>query len=418
MPHPKKRHILLAALAATLGIAWASTPSWVGKMSYMGEPPGISPAAQQVNVPSGVTTAHGCQPIDYGGGCWTTYNGNLASSGDIRALSQQVFGLQQQMAQDVSWLGYYTARAIRDNGTGRTIAKLQGATEMPATMPCGADSCTAQSNVATDTVGGAGVFGDQNPISGVPMVDKQVKQGLLAKRSVTFLYSSYAVHNADFCSQSEITAGLCAKGATVSPVPNRDIEGVSLLGGNGMSAPKHPTLDADAREAFIQNITNQIPVPALQKAAYDSPEGQLAVGAKLQYQADQSLAQTALDQIAALHEPVQGLGTVLNKTVQGLGMPQAPANISLLQYLSYMEKAQYGNVKFYQNVAEQTSAVSLLREVVLFQSQEMLYQYISMRMRMAEDAMAASQYATQSQAAYAKVARYYNGTTSYGEGSK
>jgi len=415
MPPLKKRFVLAAAVLAAMGIAFAGTPSWVGQMGYMGQPPGVQPSPQQQNIPSGVTTAHGCVPIDQGGGCWATYNGNLASSADIRALSQQVYDFQQQMAQDISWLGYYTARSIRDNGTGRTIAKLQDATEMPANMPCGADSCTAQANVASDTAGATGAFGNQNPISGVPMVEKQVKQGLLAKRNISFLYSSYAVHAEDFCSQSEIAAGMCGKGAKVSPVPNRDIEGISLLGGNGTQAPKHPTLDAAAREAFIQNITNQIPVPALNKAAYDSPDGQLAVGAKLQYQADQSLAQTALDQIAALHEPVQGLGTILNKTIQGLNMPAAPANISLLQYLSYMEKAQYGNPAFYRNVAEQTSPTSLLREVVLFQSQEMLYQYIAMRMRMAQDAMLASQYSTQAQANYAKIAEHYDNATSYGE---
>jgi len=96
-------------------------------------------------------------------------------------------------------------------------------------------------------------------------------------------------------------------------------------------------------------------------------------------------------------------------------MPAAPANISLLQYLSYMEKAQYGNPAFYRNVAEQTSPTSLLREVVLFQSQEMLYQYIAMRMRMAQDAMLASQYSTQAQANYAKIAEHYDNATSYGE---
>ena len=408
----RKRRITLAvALLLTLsGTAWA-TESWVGNLN-MGQPPG-DPSATQVSVPGGVTTAHGCVPIDEGGGCWATYNGNLASSGDIRALSTQVYDLQVQMAKDISWLGYYTARAVRDNGTARTINKLQNAEQVPANMPCGADSCTAQANVASDTAGAGGVFGVNNPISGKPMVAKQVKQGLLAQRSITFLYSSYATHNQYFCSKSEVTAGLCASNATISADPNGDIEGTTLLASHGTQAPVNPTLDADAREAFIQNITNQLPVPALPKQAYDSPQGQLAVGAKLQYQAEQSLAQTALDQIAAWHEPVQNLGTVLNKTIQGLGMPSVPANISLLQYMAYMEKAQYGNPKFYANLATQTSSVSLLREVVLMQSQQLQYQYLAMRMRMAQDAMLASEYATQAQAHYANIAQHYDNATSY-----
>lgn len=409
----RKRRLTLAIalLLAVSGTAWA-TESWVGNLN-LGQPPG-DPSATQVSVPGGVTTGNGCTGIGEGGGCWATFNGNLASSGDIRALSSQVYDLQVQIAKDISWLGYYTARAVRDNGTARSINKLQDAEQVPANMPCGANGCTAQANVASDTAGASGVFGNQNPISGVPMVAKQVKQGLLAKRSISFLYSSYATHNQYFCSSSEITAGLCASTATVSNDPNGDIEGTTLLSSNGVQKPTHPTLDADAREAFIQNITNQLPVPALPKQAYNSPQGQLAVGAKLQYQAEQSLAQTALDQIAALHEPVKDLGKVVNKTVQGLGMPNVPDNISLLQYMAYMEKAQYGNPKFYANLATQTSAVSLLREVVLMQTQQLQYQYLSMRMRMAQDTMLASEYASQAQAHYANIAEHYDDGANYG----
>ncbi len=412
---PKKRRAALgvALLIAVSTSAWA-TESWVGHMSYMGNPPG-DPSGTQVSVPSGVSSSHGCEPIDYGGGCWTIYNGNLASSGDIKALSNQVYDLQVQMAKDISWLGYYTARAVRDSDTANNINTLQNDQQVPANMPCGADDCTAEANVASDTAGASGVFGTQNPISGIPMVAKQVKQGLLAQHTSTFLYSSYASHNQLFCSQSEIKAGICSSSASVSNDPNGDIEGTSLLSSNGTQNPAHPTLAADAREAFIQNITNQLPVPALPKKAYQSPLGQMAVGAKLQYQAEQSLAQTALDQIAALHEPVQGLGTILNKTVQGLGMPNVSANVSLLQYMSYMEKAQYGNPKFYANLATQTSSVSLLREVVLMQSQQLLYQYLAMRMRMAQDAMMASEYASQAQAQYAKVAQHFDNSTDYSD---
>lgn len=415
LPKHRRRALWLAMLLAVSGTAWA-TEAWVGQMSYMGNPPG-DPSGTQVTVPGGVTTAHGCEPIDYGGGCWATYNGNLASSGDIRALSNQVYDLQVQLAKDISWLGYYTARAVRDNNKARVVNAIENGEQVPANMPCGANSCTAQSDVATDTAGSAGAFGKDNPISGVPMVAKQVKQGLLAKRSISFMYSSYAVHNQYFCSNSEKAAGLCATNAAISQDPNGDIEGSSLLDSDGIQNPKHPTLDAEARVAFIQNITNQIPVPALPKQAYNSANGQIAVGSKLQYQADQSLAQTALDQINALHEPVKGLGTVVNKTVTGLGMPSVSANISLLQYMAYMQKAQYGNPKFYLNLAKQTSTVSLLREVVLMQAQEMQYQYIAMRMRMAEDAMMASEYATEAQAHYANVAEHYDNSTSFGNGA-
>lgn len=409
MPTKRRAALGIALLIAISSSAWAAEP-WVGRMKYMGEPPGV-PSGTQVSVPSGVSTSHGCVPIDYGGGCWTIYEGTLASSGDIKALSKQVYDLQLQMAKDISWLGYYTARAVRNDGTDRDIYHMENAKQIPANMPCGADDCTAQVNVASDTAGANGVFGDQNPISGVPMVARQVKQGLLAKYTTTFLFSSYATHNHLFCSKSEITAGLCSSHATVSKDPNGDIEGTSLLSSNGIQKPAHPTLDADAREAFIQNLTNQLPVPILQKAAYKSPDGRLAIGAKLQYQAEQSLAQTALDQLAALHNPVKGLGTVLNKTVKGLGMQNVSSNISLLQYMSYMEKAQYGNPRFYTNLESQTSQVSLLREVVLMQSQQLLYQYLAMRMRMSQDAMMASEYATQAQAHYAKVAQHFDDST-------
>lgn len=400
-----KRRVAIgvAVTLAIAGTAWAAAPAWIGNQSYMGEPPGYQPNAQQVNVPGGVTTAHGCVPIDEGGGCWATYNGNLASSGDIRALSTQVYNLQVQMAQDISWLGYYMTRAVKDGMTAQTEQQDVNQGQVPENMPCGQDDCTAQVDMASATAGGSGAFGINSPISGVPMVNQQAKEGLLAKKTTNIIASSFAVHNQYFCSQTEITAGMCASNTAVSQMPNADILGTTLLSSNGITASPNPKLVAAARIAYVQNITDQIPVPAINPKAYQTPEGQLAVGAKLQYMAQQSLAQTALDQIAAMHEPYQGMGTVLNSTVKGLGMPQAPANISMLQYLSYMQKAQFGNVKWYLGLAKDSNT-ALLREVAIMQAQELQMQYIAMRQRMAMEAMQASNYATNAQARYAAVA--------------
>jgi hypothetical protein len=402
----KKRKILLtiAIGMALSGSAWA-TAAWIGNQKYMGQPPGYEPNAQQVNIPSGVSTGHGCTPIGQGGGCWATYNGNLASSADIRALNQQVYDLQLQMAKDISWLGYYTARAVKDGMTAQSETHLMDEEQVPSTMPCGADSCTAQVDMASATAGGSGAFGVKSPVSGVPMVDKQAKEGLLTKKTTNIIASSYAVHNQYFCSSTEKAAGMCE--GSISPTPNQDILGTTLLSSHGINPPAHPQHDAIARTAFVQNITDQIPVPAINPKAYKTPEGQLAVGAKLQYMAQQSLAETALDQIAAMHEPYTGMGTVLNQTIKGLGMPAAPANISMLQYLSYMQKAQFGNVKWYISLAKDSNT-ALLREMAIMQAEQLQMQYIAMRQRMAMEAMEASNYATNAQARYASVAEHLN----------
>lgn len=412
MKHPRltKRRLTIAIVAslAVAGTAWAASPAWMGNQSYMGEPPGYQSAnPQQVNIPGGISTSHGCQYGYHALGCWTTYSGNLASSSDIRALSTQVYNLQVQMAQDISWLGYYMTRAVKDGMTAQTEQQDINQGQVPSNMPCGADDCTAQVDMASATAGSAGAFGASSPISGVPMVNQQVKEGLLVKKTTNIIASSFAVHNQYFCSKSELAAGMCAKNATVSKMPNADILGTTLLSSNGIKNSTDPQLAAAARVAFVQNITDQIPVPAINPKAYQTAEGQLAVGAKLQYMAQQSLAQTALDQIAAMHEPYQGMGTVLNNTIKGLGMPQAPANISMLQYLSYMQKAQFGNVKWYLGLAKDSNT-ALLREIAIMQAQELQMQYIAMRQRMAMEAMQASNYATNAQARYAAVATRLN----------
>jgi hypothetical protein len=115
-----------------------------------------------------------------------------------------------------------------------------------------------------------------------------------------------------------------------------------------------------------------------------------------------SLAQTALNQIDALHTPVKGLGTTLNNTITGLGMPSVPANISMLQYLAYMQKAQYGNPKWYIDLSKDGS-VALQRERAIMQAEQLQLQYLAFRQRMDIEAMDASQYAEQSQANYAKI---------------
>lgn len=402
----RRKGVVVALFVALSGTAWAAE-SWVGNMGYMGDPPGDNPPPSQVNVPPGVTGITPCVIVDGTGTCQNqALGGTFASSGDIQALDQQMVNLQQQIAQDISWLGYYTARAVRDGATARSIQQLQSDEETPANMPCGNNGCTAQSDVANDLAGGNGAFGKSNPVSGRPMAEKLANQGLLAKRESDFVGSSWAVHNQYFCSQSEISAGMCESNAAVSALPDADIEGTTLLATSGIDQIQHPNLNAEAREQLIQNLTNQVPVPALPAYAYKSAAGKLAIGAKLQYQAQQNLAQVSLSQIAALHTPVQGLGTSLNQTVQGLGMPQVPANISLFQYLSYMQMAQYGNPKWYVNIS-QLSGTALLREMAVMQAQNNLLQYLSFRERTDQLAIQSSQYATASQKAYAKIAEQY-----------
>ncbi len=395
----KRAAVALSVILTVSCSAWATTETWVGNLgSDLGQPPGSS----QQTMGTGVTGTIQCTPIDYGGGCTNVFTGSFASSGNIQTLDAQVYSLQQQLAKDISWLGYYTARSIRNSATARSLANMQNQQQNPANMPCGANSCTAQANMASDTAGASGAFGKQNPISGVPMAAKQVREGLLAKRATNFVTSSWALHNSLFCSQSEITAGLCSSGSSVSAEPNADIEGTGLLSSNGIQAPVHPNLDAKGRVAFIQNVTNQMPVPTLSPNAYQTDVGRLAAGAKLQYQAQMSLAQTALNQIDALHTPVKGLGTTLNNTITGLGMPSVPANISMLQYLAYMQKAQYGNPKWYIDLSKDGS-VALQRERAIMQAEQLQLQYLAFRQRMDIEAMDASQYAEQSQANYAKI---------------
>ncbi len=398
----RRRAVVALSVVLTLsGSAWAATNEpWVGNMGPdLGQPPGSS----QQTMGSGVIGTIQCTPIDYGGGCTNNFaGGSFASSGNIQTLDAQVYSLQQQLAQDISWLGYYTARTIRNSATARTLANTQNQQQNPAGMPCAANNCTAQANMASDTAGAGGAFGKKNPISGVPMANKQIREGLLAKRTTDFIASSWSTHSKLFCSQSEIAAGICSSGSPVSAEPNADIEGTGLLSSNGIQAPVHPNLDAEGRVAFIQNITNQMPVPTLSANAYKTGVGRLAAGAKLQYQAQMSLAQTALNQIDALHTPVKGLGTTLNNTITGLGTPSVPANISMLQYLAYMQKAQYGNPKWYIDLSKDGS-VALQRERAIMQAEQLQLQYLAFRQRMDIEAMDASQYAEQSQANYAKV---------------
>ena len=418
---PVRRRMLgVAVLLALSGTALAAE-TWVGNMAYMGEPPGDNPTPSAVTVPPGVTGITPCVLVEGTGTCQNqALGGTFASSSDIQALGQQVVDLQQQIAQDISWLGYYTARAVRNGATARSIQQLQSDEEVPASMPCGNNGCTAQSDVANDLAGSNGAFGKDNPISGRPMVEKMANQGLLAKREMDFVGSSWAVHNQYFCSQSEVQAGMCESNAGVSALPDADIEGTTLLATSGIDQIHHPNLNAEAREQLVQNLTNQIPVPALPAYAYKSAAGKLAIGAKLQYQAQQSLAQTALLQISALHAPVQGLGTSLNQTVKGLGMPQVPANISMFQYLNYMQMAQYGNPKWYINISS-LSKTALLREMAVMQAQNNLLQFLSFRERTDQLALQASQYATESQQSYAKIAEQYtasvNGNTNPNGGS-
>ncbi len=402
----KKGVIALAVLLALSGTALAAD-AWVGNMGYMGQPPGAS----EQSMGSGVTGKVQCYPIDYGGGCTNIFTGSFASSGNIQTLDAQVYSLQQQLAQDISWLGYYTARTIRNSATARSIAELQAGSQVPANMPCGSNSCTSQADVADDIAGSGGAFGVDNPVSGKSMAQHQVDAGLLTQHTTSSAATAWNQHNQYFCTQNQIAAGMCASNATVSQEPDADVEGVTLLAGHGIQPLQHPNLEATARALYIQNITDNMPVPAIAPNAYKTEAGRLAVGYKLEYQAKMNLAQSALDQINALHTLVPGLGTSLNATVRGLGMPTVPANISLNQYLAYMQRAQYGNPKWYVNLS-QLSGVALQREQAIMQAQQLQFQYIAYKQRTALVAMQAANLAQETQAEFRRVANAANNSLS------
>ena len=365
----------------------ASFHNWAGSIPYIGNPP----YSRYIPSTSGVTGQVQCTPVGEGGGCT-----NIFTGGGGFASQQNIQALGHQMRADISWLGYTLSRSIRNRTVAQAMTKAKANGVMPTNTPCVGHG---PQSLAGSVAGNAGAFGKDNPIAGALHVKAQAVNGLTVLHAGAGPVKSWNVHNLFFCSALEIQEGLCSKAAANPAVANDDIAGSTLLGVSGLQAPQHPHMDAIARAALIHNLTDTLPVRVTDRNAYQTAAGKTAIGMKLSYSARMSLAQEALDQIAALHTPIHDLGQAMDHSLRHLGGAQLPKNASIDQVVALEYRGEVGNPSWYGDLAN-LSGAALQREVVLLQAQNLQYQYIAFQERTAIESLLATLLAQQTETQY------------------
>lgn len=365
----------------------ASFQSWAGQIPYIGNPP----YSRYIPSTAGVTGRVQCYFSYEAEGCT-----NIFSGGDGFASKQNIQALGRQMRADISWLGYTLTRSIRNRTVAQAMAKAKANGKMPTDTPCAGHG---PQNLANSVAGSSGAFGKNNPIAGAVHIKQEAVSGLTVLHASAGPVKSWNVHNLLFCSATEAQEGLCSKPSADPAIANDDIAGSTLLGLSGLQAPKHPHTDSVARAALIHNLTDTLPVRVTNKRAYETMAGKTAIGLKLSYSARMSLAQEALDQIAALHTPVHDLGKAMDHSLRHLGGGTLPTNASIDQVIALEYRSEVGNPAWYGDLAK-LSGAALQREVVLLQAENLQYQYLAFQERTAIESILATLLAQQTETQY------------------
>jgi len=281
---------------------------------------------------------------------------------------------------------------------GNVRAKTYADEQTPPGMPCGADGCTGQQMMSAVIAGGNGVMGAGNAISGAPAQVTSTNEAITTPQGAFGALVTYQAHCGKFASQAEIKAGVCP-GAAVSPKPNADIDGTTLISVPSTAKNEtHSKLDAQARAALVHNLTNTMPTAKLKKPNYSTAAGQAAAGLQMSMQARMNLAHTVLSQVEAYEAPIKGFGPQVQKTLnKSLGnTPPIASNASLDQALAWEDKATYGNPQWYVKLQALHKA-AVQKQMVLMQAQMLQYQYIAFRERTNIEALLATMLAQQTQ---------------------
>jgi hypothetical protein len=329
---------------------------------------------------------------------------NVFSGGDGFASKENIQALGRQMRADISWLGYTLTRSIRNRTVAQAMAKAKANGVMPTSSPCAGHG---PQNLANSVAGASGAFGKDNPIAGAIHVKQEAVSGLTVLHASSGPIKSWNVHNLLFCSATEAQEGLCNKPTADPALANDDIAGSTLLGMSGLQAPKHPHKDSIARAALIHNLTDTLPVRVTNKRAYETIAGKTAIGMKLSYSARMSLAQEALNQIAALHTPIHDLGKAMDHSLRHLGGGTLPNNASIDQVIALEYRNEVGNPAWYSDLSK-LSGAALQREVVLLQAENLQYQFLAFQERTAIESILATLLAQQTETQYRPIVTAMN----------
>lgn len=312
--------------------------------------------------------------------------------------------LTQGLAQD-----WNTAAQKIEQANVRAQAYAQEQT--PPGMPCGGADCTGQQTLSAILAGSGGVTGDTNPVSGSAAQSVRANRALTDANSAFGPIVTYQVHcgKDGFASASQIRAGICP-GASVSPKPNADLDGSTLLSiPNIANDPAHPKIDARARSALIHNLTDTMPVAKRKKPNYKTVEGETEAGLAMSMQARMNVAQTILSQVAANQTPITGFGPEMKKTLsKNLGsVPAIAPNASLNQALAWQDKATYGNPKWYVKL-QALHSDSVQKQRLLLMAEKLQHDYQRFQMETNEETALATMLAQQTQRDLRKVVLQQN----------
>lgn len=391
------KKILFLAVALTV-----SSPAWA-----LGQQPQPQPIGAGTNV---VPVTGECGGGFSQGQVATPGNINTAESGIVNAMDVIYFD---------NWVPLFEAAQSKNNSVRKDLtqglaldvntamqkieqAKVRSKTyadeQTPPGMPCGADGCTGQQMMSSVIAGSSGAMGADNPISGAAAQSTASSEAITTPQGAFGAIVTQQVHCGKFASQAEINSGVCP-GATVSPKPNADLDGTTLLSvPSTANNEAHPKLDAQARSALVHNLTNTMPVAKLKKPNYNTAEGQTESGLQMSMQARMNLARTVLSQVEAMKAPVKGFGPEVKKTLNKSlgGVPPIASNASLDQALAWEDKATYGNPKWYVKL-QTLHGAAIQKQMVLMQAQALQYQYIAFRERTNMEALLATLVAQQTQ---------------------
>lgn len=196
--------------------------------------------------------------------------------------------------------------------------------------------------------------------------------------------SSMALHGRRYCSQEDVTAGLCS---ALSRLPNADQRAISLFGQDTLSADG----GVDAANDYSTTLIQPVAPAALRGEQLTSTSGREAALRRRAYNARMSLSRYVLNFITSLEIPSINLTDVQKTEMQAEGMTAAD-QASWLTSMSLEVNRRVSGVTWNKNL-QQMPPASVMREIAVEQAQANYLALQNYRLQMFQASLAATRVA-------------------------
>ena len=205
--------------------------------------------------------------------------------------------------------------------------------------------------------------------------------------------SSMALHGRRYCSQEDVTAGLCS---ALSRLPNADQRAISLFGQDTLSADG----GVDAANDYSTTLIQPVAPAALRGEQLTSTSGREAALRRRAYNARMSLSRYVMNFITSLEIPSINLTDVQKTEMQAEGMTVSD-QASWLTSMSLEVNRRVSGVTWNKNL-QQMPPATVMRELAIEQAQANYLALQTYRLGLFQSSLAATQVAQHEEESEAK----------------